>query len=190
MEQVWFIAGPTNLIPKYSVFFNNNNFETKIFSGYINILETKVITVNPDNIDIITEILEILKLYDDIDFIPRFKLNNPEQNDLVYYNKYPINYYMSKEDGCDCHILYQYDLLETPKFIKCFMKNNKYYGKYHIIEKKLIFTREEITKMNEKIWKITINMILIVMTHLIFSNELKLCYIKIYNNTIIINYCN
>jgi len=148
MEQVWFIAGPTNLDPKYRAFFNNNHFNTKIFYGCLNILETKVITVNADNTDIIREILEILTLYEDCDFQPRFKLNEPEENELVYYNEYIINYYMSKMDGCDCNMLYQYDLLKTPKSIKCFMKNNKYYGDYSIIEKTLVFTREEIDKIN------------------------------------------
>lgn len=150
MEQVWFIAGPTNLNLKYIAFFNNNNFLTKIFYGNINIIETKVIIMNDDNRNIITEILQILTCYDDFDFSPRFKLNNPEENELVYYNEYITNYYISKEDGCDCNTFYQYDLLESPKLVKCFMKNNKYYGNYDIIEKKLIITKEEINKINQK----------------------------------------
>lgn len=150
MERVWFIAGPTNLDPKYRAFFNNNQFNTKIFYGYLNILETKAITVNADNINTIKQMLEILNLYDDSDFQPRFKLNEPEEKELVYYDEYITNYYISKEDGCDCNTLYQYDLLEVPKPVKCFMKNNKYYGDYGIIEKRLIFTREEIDKINKK----------------------------------------
>jgi len=75
---------------------------------------------------------------------------NQKKNELVYYNEYIINYYMNKMDGCDCNMLYQYDLLKTSKSIKCFMKNNKYYGDYSIIEKTLIFTREEIDKINIK----------------------------------------
>ncbi len=150
MQEVWFITGPTNLNPKYSKFFNDNNINTKIFAGNVNILETKAIIINTDNIDIIGEILEILYRYKDLDFQPRFTLIKPDEDELVYYDEYMINYYMSKEEGCDCCMLYQYDLLEEPKPIKCFMKNNKYYGDYDIIEKKLIFTKEELNKINEK----------------------------------------
>ncbi len=150
MQEVWFIAGPTNLNPKYSGFFNDNNINTKIFGGCINIFETKKVTIDADNIDIIGGILEILNCYGDVDFQPRFTLNKPEETELVYYDEYMTNYYMSKEDGCDCNMLYQYDLLENLKSIKCFMKNNKYYGDYGIIEKKLIFTKEKINKINKK----------------------------------------
>lgn len=150
MSEIWFIAGPTNLTSKYLTFFNDNKIKANMFNGYINIFETKAITVTIDNSNIIEEILEILSYYDDLDLKPRFSSNTPKENELVCYDEYITNYYISREDGCDCNMLYQYDLLETPKLIKCFMKNNKYYGNHGIIEKRLIFTREEINKINEK----------------------------------------
>jgi len=151
MQEVWFIAGPTNLNPMYSRFFDDNNIKTEI-SGCcsVAILETKMIRVNIDNIDIISKILDILNSYANLNFSPRFKLSKPDENEEVYYGEYTKNYHCVSEDGCDCNMLYQYALLETPTTITCFMKNDKYGGDYDILNNKLILTQEEINEINKQ----------------------------------------
>jgi hypothetical protein len=149
MQEVWFIAGPTNLYQEYGKFFYDNNIEIKIFCGRINILETKMVYINESNIDVIGKILEILNSYNDMDFMPRFKLSKPNEDECVYYNEYMKNYDVVLEEGCDCNMLYQYGLLENPKPIKCFMRNGKYYGDYDLINNKIILTEEEINEINK-----------------------------------------
>lgn len=149
-QEVWFIAGPTNLEPINARFFNENNISTRIFRGYVNILETKMINITIDNINIVNKILDMLKSYTDPDFLPRFTLIKPNDDDEIVHDGEYITNYISIDKGCECCPLYQYALSETLQTIRCFMKNGKYYGNYHIINKKLILTQEEIDEINKR----------------------------------------
>lgn len=149
-QKIWFIAGPTNIEPKFAKFFSDNNINTHISRGRIDILETFCVTIDDDNIDIIDKLLNILKSYDDPVFLPRITLDKPSENDNVLYGDFTTNYNVSKEEGCDCNTLYQYELLQIPTSIQCFMKNDRFYGDFHIQNNKLILTQEEINVINNK----------------------------------------
>jgi ribosomal protein L9 len=147
MQQIWFIAGPTNLDSKYAPFFAERDIKFRFCCGYLFFMESCMINGKLSDIN---HILNVLDDYGNENLIPRYKIGNPPtEEEQIYVADRQANY-TPKNDGCECCSYYRYEL--KPSVIKnCMLKNGKYYGCYDtdVIFNTLICTEKQINEMNK-----------------------------------------